>query len=1277
MRTILSFFAVLNFLICSAQTARKVNLNWSNEPLSVSDESKIKIPHFNPELFHYNDSEKMIMLFERHKISGTLNPNSLILKNIQYENIQESELNLLNISKIGTELVAKIENSFARNEIYAVFSINPIIKTSSGFQKIISFEYEYAIDNNFARLNDVNAVSTLSNSALASGEWYRFAVEKSGVYRISRNFLESLGLKIADIDPRSIKIFGHGGKMAPLLNATPYPLDIPENAIQIIGEEDGVFDVNDYILFYAEGVDNWNQESNTHLNLYEDQAYYYLTFSNSPSKRISNAFQPSGVSTLNFNTYNGYYFQESDQINIGRLGRTWFGDTYGIQNSQDYNFSIPNIEQGSQVQLTVKTAAVSPSSSSFTFQANEQNIGSISLSPVGNFSTSNSYSEATFQTTFIGQSNINLRLNYINSGVPSARGYLDYIILRTQENLRGSGKQYRFTNLQMATNLGIGQFNFTDASNIIEVWDITDLYNIATYKNNGQQNFSFKVNLGEQRTYLTVDASDFLTPISVSNPRIANQNLKGTIFNNTEGQFADIDYLIVTTTQLANEAERLAQFHRTYSQLNVKVVTTDKIYHEFSSGKQDIGAIRNFIKYIYSNASQPSKRLKYINLFGHASFDYKNRIPNNTNIVPIFYSLNSNSKLNSIMSDDFYGMMDPNEGLLSDFNSLDIAVGRMLATNPNQARDMVSKVLDYHSDASLGRWRNNILLLSDDVDVPSDAIIQTSLDAIGQDIVSQKPFYNLKKIHLDSYVQETSSGGNRYPTAKAALLDALQQGVLVFNYFGHGNEDGLTGERIFEKTDAQNMSNQYRYPLIITVTCEFARFDNPYRISGGELTYINPLGAAVSMVTTTRLITVSAGIAINEAFASSLYGYESNESITISEALRIAKNNYNSATYMVFYLGDPALKLATPKLNIKLTKVNDVPIDQTIDTLKALSFIKFNGEVQNDNNQLISDYNGQISVEVFDKTLQRSTLNNDINQSGVVVMDFETLGETIFRGNANVENGLFEISFVVPRDIRVPVGNGKVSFYAQRVQPVFENQTGSNLDILVGGINENAPIDNTPPIVKLYMNDQTFISGGITNESPLFLAYLEDENGINTASGIGHDIIAILDGDESNPYVLNDYYETELNDFTNGVVKFPFRNLSKGLHTIFFRAWDVYNNPITAEIQFIVVDDEGITLTNVLNYPNPFVGYTQFWFTHNKPFEPLETQVQIFTVTGKVVKTINQLITNDGFLSRDISWDGRDDFGDKIGKGVYIYKLTVRSTLTNHRAEKYEKLVIL
>ena len=351
-----------------------------------------------------------------------------------------------------------------------------------------------------------------------------------------------------------------------------------------------------------------------------------------------------------------------------------------------------------------------------------------------------------------------------------------------------------------------------------------------------------------------------------------------------------------------------------------------------------------------------------------------------------------------------------------------------------------------------------------------------------------------------------------------------------------------------------------------------------------------------------------------------------------------------------------------------------MPIDQATDTLKALSKIKLEGEVLNESGMLMTDYNGILEAKVFDKNVMRQTLDND---NFNFVMDFITLGEGIFNGQATVSNGVFEFEFVVPRDIQIPVGKGRVSLYSKK-DNTFEDQAGVNLDLDVGGLNENAPEDNEGPLIKLFMNDESFVSGGITDDSPMLLAKLEDPNGINTASGIGHDIVAILDGDESNPFLLNEFYQADVDDYSKGKTTYKFRDLEDGLHTLTLKAWDVYNNSSTAEIQFIVAGNDKLEITRVLNYPNPFVNYTQFWFNHNRPDETLDVQVQVFTVTGKVVWTQNATLPPSGsYLCREITWDGRDDFGDRIGKGVYVYKITVRSSLTNQRVEKFEKLVIL
>lgn len=1278
MKKILLILILTLSLEVISQERNSITLNWDkNNTFHFADYS-INIPSFQANNFNYDDSNKRIYYTETIKVQGNFDQSSLQIVDIQYETITNADLGVLNTSFITATINATLKNSLARDLNYGTFSFNPIIVDKGVYKKVKSLTYTFSYTNlrGFETFSSQDFIG-IRSSVLSNGDWFRFYVEKSGVYRISKGFLNQLGLN-TNVDPRKIKIYGNGGRMLPLSNQTEYPVDLKENALLFIGEEDGVFGNEDYILFYAEGVDTWNSESDTNLNLYDNKSYYYITASGSDGARIQNMSQPNGNATVNITKFNDSQFYEKDLVNIGRLGRVWFGEDFTLQNSQTFDFNFPNIDTTVPIQFDIKTAAQAFTATTMTVSVNNQNPQTATITAV---SDGTLYNSGNLSFSAPASENTAVQITYNNNGVPNSRGYLNYINVKATRNLVGYGKQFKFQNNAVASQIGVGEYQITNATNILQVWDITNRFSVSKIENIGQSNFSFKANLGELRQYIALDPRDYYTPLRDSNSRVTNQNLLGTIFNSNSGQFQDIDYLIITPAFLLNEAERLANFHRNNSQLVVKTVTLESIYPEFSSGKQDIAAIRNFIRYVYFNASTVSKRVKYVNLFGDTSFDYKNRIPNNTNIVPIFHSLSSNSLINSTMTDDFYAMMDDNEGLMNPPERMDLAVGRMLMSDLNQARDMVEKVIEYYDIKSYGRWRNNFTLFSDDVDLNWEGIIQQGLDDLGNTIAQEKPNVNVIKIHTDSYVQEASSGGERYPKAKSDILDAFDFGSLVFNYFGHGNEDVLAAERIFEKNDAQILTNRYKYPLFVTVTCEFTRFDNPFRPTAGEFVYWNSKGGAISLVTTTRRIGVTTGQNINEFFASYLYGYDSDEEISIAEALRLSKNEYGAQTLMVFYVGDPALVLAIPKPSIVLTKINNVDVANSNFVFNALSTVTLTGEIRDlSGSTLLSNYNGDVAIQILDKNINRITLANDntFNTSGQIIkMNFNILGETIFRGNASVTNGRFEFSFVVPRDISIPVGNGRISFYAKSLQPNLMNQSGHNIDIQIGGINDNAPVDNVGPTVRLYMNDETFISGGITNENPIFLAFLTDENGINIASGIGHDIIAILDGDESNPFILNAYYETELNDYTKGKVRYPFRNLSKGLHTITFRAFDVYNNPVTAEIQFIVAGDETVTLTNVLNYPNPLVNYTQFWFTHNRPFEALDVQIQIMTVTGKIVKTINQVVSTEGFLSREISWDGKDDFGDKIGKGVYIYKLTVKSNLTNKKTEKIEKLVIL
>ncbi|MFL1011741.1 type IX secretion system sortase PorU [Flavisericum labens] len=1275
---------------------KKYNITWeATKTLSIGA-ATIQVPAFNNEYFDFT-FEKGLQFVDQWETKSLVDENSASITNVSYQSISKSELKDVDLKTIPTKLNFSLKNSNARNKKYILFRITPIIKDENGlYKKVIAFQLNYNGGINSGRSSILGKASrdsrAISNSVLSSGEWYRFYIDTTGVFKLSKSFLQRLGVNVNSVDPRTIKLFGHGGRMVPYANAEPYPYDVPENAIKFVGEEDGDFGNNDYILFYGQGPKGYNSESRTHINCYTDKTYYYINVGAGNGKRIQSFGQPSGTPNLIIDTFEDYQFHEVDEYNLVSLGRRWFGDRFDVDNKKEFGFDFPDLVTSQPVKVTVVVAAASKAGSTMNVQVNGDNQANLSLSGV---SSPTYASGATFSGNVnVSTPNVKVNLNFDNRGNPSTLGYLDYISVEGVRNLNFNNKQFQFKNSIVATETGIGQYNLSNTENLSEIWDVTDIYNVSNFINNDSgSNLSFKANLGSLRTYMAVSPSDFHEPKFDGTTTIGNQNIKGTIFQNSQGQFQDVDYVIVAPDNMINHAERLAQINRNQYNLNVKVLGLTEIYNEFSSGNPDIGAIRNMVKYVYDNASAPENRIKYLCLFGDGSFDYKDRVPNNTNVVPSWYSYNSFSLASSFVSDDFYGMMDDNEGSMSTSDGLDIAVGRILADTPQRAKELVDKIESYYVKESYGSWRNNFVVVSDDVDQDWEGLLQETTDEIGNLVTSEKPFMNVVKIHSDAFQQEFSAGGERYPDVTTEIANAVDNGALVVNYFGHGGEDGLAEERILLKPDVENFRNFNKLNCFVTVTCEFSRFDNPYRETAGEFTYWNKNAGAIGLITTTRQIFVSFAISFNRILGQYLFSYSDNDTYgdyeypSMAEALRLAKSDVgvarSSQKRLIFFIGDPAMKLAFPRPNINLTKINDVPIAQATDTLKALSYVKLAGEITDLSGNLLSNYNGTLSTTIYDKEIERQTLANDGTtlNGQLVKLDFKTLGEIIFRGQASVKNGQFEFDFVVPKDIGIPVGFGKISFYAQNEELTQDRGGASVNTVKIGGLNENAAEDNTGPVIALYMNDESFVSGGITNESPTLLANLEDVNGINTASGIGHDIVAILDGDETNPIILNDYYQTEVDDYTQGTVSFPMRNLEPGLHTLTLKAWDVYNNSSISEIQFIVFDkDQDLVINNVLNYPNPFVNYTEFWFNHNSS-EPLDVSIQIFTVSGKLVRTLNGqtaggTITTSS-LSRDLIWDGRDDFGDKIGKGVYVYKLRVRSNLLNKTVEKIEKLVIL
>ncbi|QXP64495.1 type IX secretion system sortase PorU [Polaribacter sp. HaHaR_3_91] len=1123
-----------------------------------------------------------------------------------------------------------------------------------------------------------------TNSVLSTGDWFKFSVDTTGVFKIDRSLLQQIGISTNGLNPKKISIYGNGGAMLPVLNSDDRFQDLQENAIYVEGEDDGSFGANDYILFYAQGPHDWevdatNSTAKHRQNIYSDEAYYFITVSNDDGKRIQDKAPITTTATKQITIFDDYTFYEKEERNLIAAGTQWFSNTdFNIENTQNFKIPFPNAVSGANISVAVRGVSTSISSSSMAVNVNGQDLYSLNFSPAN--TTVRAYTSERTGNIVNSADFLEVSISYNNNGNPSATAFLDYIEIVGKKELIAAANQFSFRSFEQANSAGAVEYRIENNSTIFQVWEVSDHVSPKIIQNNSTDtSFTFIADGGTLAEYQVLNPNDYYTPKALQNGRIANQNLHA---------LKDLNYVVITNTELSSEAQRLADYHQENSGLITKVIILDDIYNEFSSGAKDITGIRDFLKHLYNPDASEENKLKYVCFFGDASYDYKDRITGNNNIVPIKLSDISFNLATSWVTDDFYVMLDEHEGTMNPTiytietptrlnHTIDVASSRIPVSTLTQAKDVVNKILSYYDKSSLGDWRNTITMLADDIDNPSsDASLQPGLDRIAESIKTNKPSFNINKIYADAFVQENSSGGERYPEVNEAITNAIEKGTLIFDYFGHGGEDGFAEEKILDKAQIQGFNNPNTLPLLITITCDFSRFDNPNRITAGELTLWNTSGGAASMITTTREVYISTGQTFNEDLIKVLLEYEDPnipENLSISEVLTVAKNRSSSSQkFFIFSFGDPAMKLAIPKPSVRITKMNEKDITSSIDTLKALSKVSFEGVVVDELDAVLTDFNGSLSTVVYDKVIEKSTLANDGNGSKV---PFDTQDSKLFRGKSTVTNGVFKFDFVVPKDVKIAYGKGKISFYAENG---VLDKAGANFDVIVGGINDNAPDDTVGPEIKLYMNDESFIDGGNTNASPNLVAVLVDASGINTSiTAVDHDIVGVLDGDTTNPIILNDFYETELDDFTKGKVTYKLRDLEVGPHTLKIKAWDTYNNSSELTLNFVVVSDAVLNLENVLNYPNPFVNYTEFWFNHNKPNESLDVQVQIFTVSGKLVKTINQNIPNAETLVRSVSWNGLDDFGNKIGKGVYVYKLKVKATSSNLISEKYEKLVIL
>jgi hypothetical protein len=528
------------------------------------------------------------------------------------------------------------------------------------------------------------------------------------------------------------------------------------------------------------------------------------------------------------------------------------------------------------------------------------------------------------------------------------------------------------------------------------------------------------------------------------------------------------------------------------------------------------------------------------------------------------------------------------------------------------------------------------------------------------------------KIYLDAFNKQSGSGGARYPDANLAVNNKILSGTLIWNYSGHGGFRRLAEEVLLDNDMVNSWNNQDKLPLFVTATCDFAPFDNPQINSLGESLLLRPGKGAIALMTTTRVVFAASNKNINSAFFNQALTPDENGMYpTLGETIRRTKNLsrdvLNDRKFTL--LGDPALHLGLTANKVITTQINGK--DFIRDTLKAINKYEIKGIVANKDGIKRNDFNGEVNAVIYDKEKIISTINRGADNKD---NPFRIQNNIIFKGKTKAINGDFTFNFIVPKDIDYNYGNGLISYYAYSENFVA---SANERNIIVGGIGSVNLTDNAGPQIKAYLNDEKFVDGGITNENPVLLVKLFDSSGINsTGAGIGHDITATLNDDNKQFFILNDLYSTEPGTYQRGSIRFQLPALKEGSHFLDIKVWDVINNSSSYRINFKVVKDEALAISNVYNYPNPFTTRTRFMFEHNRPGDFLQARVNIFSVSGILVKTIMQTINTSGNRSFEIEWDGTDNFGRKIGRGVYIYDLELKDSRGKKRSAR-QKLVLL
>lgn len=1009
-------------------------------------------------------------------------------------------------------------------------------------------------------------------------------------------------------------------------------------------------------------------------NFYSDEAYYFLTDREDipkPEALAQTETLPAAEHVLT--TFNDYALYEKDGYSWAGTGRHLYEDyDYAAGNTKNYELTLPGIVADAPATLTAVFAARAINTSSICMVSVDGTL--LRTTSIPSIPSDRQYytraTSVTMQIPLTGVKSEKPLVTIRHERPSGVSGRLDYLAINYIRSLRLSSSYLEFRSLS-----SIGKestFVVSGATPSTVVWDVTNPSAIQAVPGSYADGaFTFTIPAGMLREFVAVNPEETKFPEVTAGERVVNQNLHGLAATDMVIVVPDREYLIT-------QARRLAQAHRAKDGLKVEIVTAPQVYNEFSSGTPDATAYRRLMKMLYERFPA-AERPRYLLLFGDCSYDnrmltgsWKQYSPGD--FLLSYQSENSLEETTSYITDDYFGFLDDSEGANLASDLLDIGIGRLPVRTAEEARAVVDKTIAYMNNQHAGAWKNSICYVADDGD--SNLHMRQS-DLLASYTETNYPSMLVHRVYADAFKREDTATGNSYPEATKRLKQLLNRGLLMVNYTGHGSTTAWAEENLLTSGDIEELTSP-RLPLWVTATCDFTRFDDA-ATSAGERALLNPKGGAIALFTTTRVVYASQNSTLNRAFLRHVFTRPNGSRLRLGDVMRLAKCDetlFGDRNKLNFSLiGDPALMLAYPEYKVVIDEFASVDVrgeDTSYPMVKAGMKVKVKGRVLTPEGAPADDFTGLLSPTVLDSNVTTTTLNN--NKQGAFT--YEERGKTLYAGSDSVRGGAFEFVFPVPFDISYSEKAGMLNLYALAGDGLHE-AAGSFNRFGVGGTADNIEEnDGEGPQIKLYLNSPDFVSGGKTNPTPMLVAELEDEDGINTVgAGIGHDLWLRINGNAHLTYALNDYFHSAAGDYTRGTVRFSLPELPEGQHTLAFRAWDLRNNSSLRTLDFEVVRGLNPSLLSLSCTHSPARENTTFVLSHNRPGSVLTVRISVYDVSGREQWShTEKSLTEDE--TRYVEWDLCSNEGQRLAPGVYLYSAAI-SADGSSEAVQSRKLIIL